>query len=90
MADNKKSDTCCGTCSNPCGSCNYGGGNKHSAMRLLVVLLMAILIFNLGMEIGELKAQVMSNKQGYTMMRFDKDQAPAVKMMMDLDDADAN
>ncbi|HEY4478065.1 MAG TPA: hypothetical protein VJB09_02215 [Candidatus Paceibacterota bacterium] len=57
---------CCGGTN----GCSYGSHGMHSVLRLFAVLLVMILIFHLGMQVGELRTQY-SNRGGYEM-RFDK------------------
>jgi hypothetical protein len=59
---------CCG--SQSCGGasgCSYGSHSAHGILRLFAVLLVMILIFHLGMQIGELRGETYSNHGGYGM-----------------------
>lgn len=78
------SSGCCSSGSQCCGggasSCSYGSHGAHSVLRLVVILLVMILIFHLGMQVGELRAETYSNRGGYGMMRFEKEYRGAPMM----------
>ncbi|MFM7088303.1 MAG: hypothetical protein ACKOW9_02100, partial [Candidatus Paceibacterota bacterium] len=78
-----KGNVCNSACYNEGGrDCSYGGYGQHSMLRLLVVLLVMMLIFFLGMQVGEIKGE-MSVSRGYHEMRYQRmstDDAPMMKM----------
>jgi hypothetical protein len=69
----EKGKVCGGGCGNCCGGsneCSYGSHGMHSVLRLFAVLLVMILIFNLGMQVGELRT--LYSNRGFNEMRFEK------------------
>jgi hypothetical protein len=73
MSEEMKGGTCpCNA--HGCGMCgDMHGYKKHMMVKILIIVLL-IMAFSLGMEIGELKGEIRSSYgYGGKMMRWDKD-----------------
>ncbi len=75
MSEEIKNNTC---------SCEHGcGGYKKHMMVKIFILVVIIMAFSLGMQIGELKGQLKSSRGGMhsKMMKWDKDGNYGYRMM---------
>ena len=87
--ENNKENTC--GCTTGCAGCGCGAGkygmmlpgcsHKHKIMKKLLLLIIFIVIFNLGVKIGELKGMLrmsMNHNRNNTMMYANDYGAPEI------------
>ena len=67
MENKENTCTTCttGSCGCKCGSMMGMGGHKHHILRKILMLILLVIVFNLGMRMGELKGLLQSQNNSY-------------------------